>query len=263
MKGRADIDIDGNRVRFEGHSLEVRHLGQLRSGYLSDNESLFLYLPREKFRGLEYLLDRLTEADNAALIHPLLGCYLAALGRVLPTLRLQDVASVAEATEAMIRASISYAPEMVDAGKLPAMMTRLELAKNYIDENLKSPFLNSNSVASFLSVSRRQLYKLFEAHGGVHSYIRLRRLEACFQAIVASKPNCPIARIAEDFGFTDMARFSRSFRAHFECSPSEVREQATLAPGPTAYERWLTTPPSQYDSPPAGIRQRPLLSAFR
>ncbi|MBP1853582.1 helix-turn-helix domain-containing protein [Rhizobium halophytocola] len=263
LNGHAEIGDEGQRVRYEGHKLEFRHHEEGRTGYVSDNETLFLYLPREQFQGMEFLLDRLADADSTPLVHPLLGCYLMALARVLPTLRRSNTATVADATMSMVRAGISYAPDMADAAKLPIMMTRFEMARNYIENNLKSPNLNANTIASLLSVSRRQLYKIFESRGGVHNYIRTRRLVACFNTISSSQGKCSISAIAEDFGFADVARFSRAFRAEFECSPSELRERAGVAPGPTAFDNWLVTVPPETGSAVISPDSNPFFASFR
>jgi AraC-like DNA-binding protein len=263
MKGWADIEADAGRTRFEGHSVEVRHVGQVRSGHLSDNETLFLYLPRERFRGMEFLLDGAAEANCGSSIHPLLGCYLASLGRVLPTLDQSDVSTVAEATTAMVRACVSYAPSAIDTAVQPIMATRFEVAKEYIGKNLRSRSLCVDSVAAHLSVSRRQLYKMFECHGGVNSYIQARRMEACFQAIAEAGPNVPITRIAEEFGFMDSRRFSRIFRSRFQCSPSGLRELANRRPVPSAFEEWLQNAGTDPAGPPGDNHVRPLLTASR
>ncbi|EHS51616.1 Helix-turn-helix, AraC domain-containing protein [Rhizobium sp. PDO1-076] len=239
MRGWADVDIEGNSIRFEGYAVEVRHEDQSRCGHLSGGESLFLYLPREKFVGIERLLDGLAQAANSVRAHPLLGCYLGAMGRVLVNSTEADAVSLADATLSMVRASISYSKDAIAEAEMPIMAARFEFARKYIDRNIDSPALSPDGIAAFLAVSRRQLYKIFDSHGGVYSYILTRRLEAAFREILASRGECSISRVAENYGFTDMARFSRAFRARFDCCPTELRVMARREVDRNSFLCWL------------------------
>lgn len=238
-KGQAHIDIDGSTFRYEGDRLEVRHQGEPRSGRLSNHESVFLYLPRERFAGMENILDDLASAEPRHRIHPMLSHYLSSLARVLPDLRPDDVAEAANATVALVKACTNYSPDAIAAAQSPVMLSLFEMARKYIDANLRSPDLSADSLRKFLCISRRQLYNVFEKHGGVDSYIRVRSLNACHRAILASNGEKSIALIAEQYGFMHPARFSRAFRTQFGCSASELRQFAKAKVKPTRYEEWL------------------------
>lgn len=239
LSGKAEIENAGVSAVYEGHHVEVRHVGQVCSGRLSANKTMFLYLSRSTFRGLEHVLDRLAEANDPALVHPLLASYLSSLARLMPTLPRADEANVAEATLSMVRACLSYAPGLLDLAKAPTIMTRFESARRYIDQNLRSPSLSVDSVADALSMSRRQLYKLFEQHGGVQRFIQARRLDACFDALVRLESNQSISSVAEELCFADLPRFRKSFRDRFQLSPRDLCMAAALAPAPSPFEQWL------------------------
>ncbi len=122
----------------------------------------------------------------------------------------------------------------------PIMATRFEIANRYIEENLRSQYLTSESVQAKLAVSRRQLYKIFERQGGPAHYIRTRRLAACHWAITDPKGTRTIGAIAAAYGFTDTAQFSRQFRAEFGCSASEARELGRMQqPRQSDFVDWL------------------------
>ncbi|HJQ45850.1 MAG TPA: helix-turn-helix domain-containing protein [Amycolatopsis sp.] len=104
---------------------------------------------------------------------------------------------------------------------------RVKVGK-FIDDNLRDPGLTSKAVADAHFVSVRYLQKVFEAEGvSVSTMIRTRRLERCRRDL--ADPHCshiPIVAVAQRWGFTDAAHFSRLFRGAFAQSPREYRKAA-------------------------------------
>lgn len=238
-KGHVDADLDGNAVRFQGSRLELRNMGDPFSAHLSANESLYFFLPRETLRGLEGMLDHLSLSEKSQCLHPLLGHYLTALGSRLSRMTLSESLIAAETTQAMIRACVLRSPEAIIAAQAPILATQFEVARKFIESNLERPGLTAESVRAKLCVSRRQVYKIFEGRGGVEGYIRSRRLSACYRELRKSGKRYTISQIAEKYGLTDVASFSRKFRARFGCSPSEAREATGSMPKLTNYTEWL------------------------
>jgi AraC-like DNA-binding protein len=102
--------------------------------------------------------------------------------------------------------------------------TRDQLARvdAYIAEHLADPELSPTSVAAALFMSTRQLHRLFATRGEtVTHFIRRRRLERCRRDLAAVR--APIAEVAQRWGFTDSATFSRAFRGEYHMTPSEYR----------------------------------------
>jgi AraC-like DNA-binding protein len=240
LSGFAEIEIDGRTVRQEGNALDVRRLGQPLRGYLSANHSLSLYLPRPQFAGLASTLDQLANSHHGGPgFHPLLAHYLSAMASVLPSASAQEVDLMAETTQSMIRACVTTSGSMGLIEEAPLMAARLEIARQYVSSNLKSPDLSSKALGAKLNVSRRQLYKIFEAEGGVEKYVLSSRLKASYDAIRKSGHLRTIAAIAEEFGFADSATFSRQFRARFGCCPSDVRTQVRSFEAESGFSSWL------------------------
>ena len=242
-KGWADIDFGSHVYRFNGRSLELRSLTRHFSGHVGANDTMFLCLPRDKFIGMEAILDGICQANSAQFIHPLLADYCSHLSTLLPGLAATKSAIVADATIAMVQACTSHSAGAVAAAQNPIMATRFEIARRYIEENLLSPSLSLESVQAKLAVSRRQLYKIFEGQGGVAQYIRARRLNACRAAIASPGDTRTIREIAAVFGFIDAAQFSRLFRAEFGFSASEARDEVMAErPRRRTFIDWLTQP---------------------
>lgn len=238
-KGCVDADLDGNAVRFQGSHLQLRNMGEPFSEHFSKNESLNFFLPRRMLAGLEGILDNLSLPQKSQCLHPLLSHYLSALGCRLARMTQAEALIAAETSLTMIRACISRSPDAVVAAETPILATRFEVARKFIESNIERPDLTAERVRAVLCVSRRQMYKVFENRGGVERYIRSRRLNACYQELQGLEKPAAIKQVAEKYGFTNVANFSRQFRAEFGCSPGEVRETEGPVPALTNYTKWL------------------------
>ena len=101
-----------------------------------------------------------------------------------------------------------------------------ERIKQHVAQNLADPGLSVDAIAHALNCSRRQLYNAFaEEPDGVASYILNRRLQACRKTFdERSQAHRSITDVAFSFGFSNMAHFSRVFRAHLGMAPSDYRK---------------------------------------
>lgn len=103
-----------------------------------------------------------------------------------------------------------------------------ERIKQHVSAHLADPALTVDALALALNCSRRQLYNAFsEEADGVAGYILQRRLQAC-KAVFDDRRQAhrSITDIALSFGFSNMAHFSRVFRAHLGLPPSDYRRGA-------------------------------------
>jgi AraC-like DNA-binding protein len=103
-----------------------------------------------------------------------------------------------------------------------------ERIKQLVNERLGDPQLSVDAIALALNCSRRHLYNAFsEEPDGVAGYILHRRLEACRRSFDDRRnDHRSITEIALGFGFSNMAHFSRVFRAHLGVPPSDYRRAA-------------------------------------
>lgn len=97
----------------------------------------------------------------------------------------------------------------------------------YMVERIGDPDLTPGAVAAAMGVSRRTLYSWFEQAGdSPHAFIQQTRLERCRRALLdAAEAGKTITRIAFEHGFSDMAHFSRLFKATFGASPRDFRKR--------------------------------------
>ena len=80
---------------------------------------------------------------------------------------------------------------------------------------------NTELLAQELFVSRRQLHrKLLAITGqGPGEFIRILRLKKAAQMLIENKLS--VTQIAYEVGFESPAQFTRAFKKHFNCLPSE------------------------------------------
>ncbi len=105
-----------------------------------------------------------------------------------------------------------------------AHLTRIEA---YVRRNLHNPDLDPETIARACGMSTRYLHELFrDTNQTLGSWVRDQRLTACRIALADVSNRQTVAEIAYRFGFSDHAQFSRAFKAHFNVTPKEFRDQA-------------------------------------
>jgi AraC-like DNA-binding protein len=133
----------------------------------------------------------------------------------------------------------------LDAGRrLPAESHHRALAARidaFIDHHLGDPGLGPASIAAHHHISVRTLHVLFEQQPQtVSATIRRRRIERCHADLADPRlRDRPIGEVALRWGFKTTAEFSRAFRAAYNTSPREHRQQALAKEEPTGAVRRL------------------------
>jgi AraC-like DNA-binding protein len=100
----------------------------------------------------------------------------------------------------------------------------------YVETNIASPELNTNSVARRFGVSPRYLQKLFE--GAEYTFaemvtrVRLQRVAEDLRCGAAHQAS--ISEIAYRWGFLDFSSFCRAFRRRYGLSATEFRASDAL-----------------------------------
>lgn len=96
-----------------------------------------------------------------------------------------------------------------------------------MEQHLSSP-LQISSIAATLSLSTRQLERLFRAELLMRPSIFYRILRLRYARWLLSHTSRSVTEIALDAGFSDGAHFSRQFKAVHGCAPSSLRANANI-----------------------------------
>jgi transcriptional regulator GlxA family with amidase domain len=99
---------------------------------------------------------------------------------------------------------------------------KLPHAISLMEGSLEEP-VSLDGIAEILTISRRQLERLFESYLGIspHKYYIKLRLDRARQLVEIT--NKPIVDIAVACGFVSAGHFSKCFRLQYGCSPRQMR----------------------------------------
>ena len=102
---------------------------------------------------------------------------------------------------------------------------RIREIKQYIAEHYDNPDLNREMIARYIRVAPSYLSTLFkkETGQGLNDYINHYRIQKAMELLKSSRYS--ISEIAFQVGFNTVKNFTRIFKEHFGCTPSEYREK--------------------------------------
>lgn len=244
------VDIDAKTVSQTGLGLKIIDLGQPTEPDITPGYNVSVVIPR---RLLGDAADQAAARhgqvlrDGAALI---LADHLQSLMRHAEGLSPGTGLGLAEVTPALAAACLRPGADNLAKARRELSVVAANRARRVIEDNLLAPDLTPDRVARAAGLSRSSLYRLFEPAGGVAAVIRQARLRAAARLLASSPISVRIAAVAEQFGFSSEAQFSRAFRAYFDCSPRDMRldrssrgrgSQADWGTGPEGpvFHHWL------------------------
>ena len=225
------IATHGERVFRSGDTVQVMRPGRIFVGSLDQafetartgSGWIHLYVPRDVFPEIGSAIDamRLNPLDTP--MGHVLHDYLTLLAARMPEMREADAAQLAAATRAMVAAALVPSADRRAGAAAPVHEVQIARGRRIIRENLRFATLGPDRLCRLVGMSRSQLYRLLEPHGGVAAAIQAERLRAAQRALCDPTDTRTIARIAEDVGLFDGSTFSRMFRRAFDVSPREMR----------------------------------------
>lgn len=237
VKGSHGRREGGSHDRADPGDFIIADLAQAQAtATTADFDSLNLTIPR---RLLAPLL-RAPDEQNLRLIRgnaplaALLRNHLSSLYAGAGNMSLDEAETIVRPTIELAAAALNAAVTEENAAAVQLALTG-QIAR-YIDERLLDPSLTGEALAATFGISTRKLYYLFEAHGGVASYITRGRLQQARQMLAdPAQQSRSIADIAELHGFAYRTNFVRAFRKLFGVTPREVRAHAAEGRRPLAY----------------------------
>jgi AraC family transcriptional regulator, regulatory protein of adaptative response / methylphosphotriester-DNA alkyltransferase methyltransferase len=95
-----------------------------------------------------------------------------------------------------------------------------------IERDYADQALSLDSVARSIATSRRQLQRVF-AEQRTSFRQELQRTRMTRAAELLGDPAVPVAAVARAVGYRQPAQFSKAFRRHHGCPPSELRRTSS------------------------------------
>lgn len=164
----------------------------------------------------------------------------------LPSSKLKDAEIMATMLAGSIRSLICRTAN--DISKKQSAAARSAAMQRFVVENIHDLNLDVATLCEKFEVSRATVFRDFEP-GGLQNFMMLHRLDRALKDI-ASGPSIRgrIALIAEKWGFSSPAHFSRTFRENYGFSPSDAvgvgRNTSLISPHEIGVDynwaRWAT-----------------------
>ncbi|MGF6447044.1 helix-turn-helix domain-containing protein [Paraburkholderia youngii] len=156
----------------------------------------------------------------------LIPAHLADLCRRLPTMDAPAAQEAFHTCALLMAAAFGKETGLTGGARAVVRTAMFAAARRYIDANLGQPDLTVDSVLAMSQLSRPTLYRLFEPEGGLHAYIRNRRLREAADEL-HRYPRRPVIDVAYGWGFNSASDFNRAFRRAYDMSPGDFRAAAS------------------------------------
>jgi AraC-like DNA-binding protein len=126
----------------------------------------------------------------------------------------------------LVALSLGATSDAADAARARGVKAaRLQTIKTDIEAKLTDGPLTVTDLAVRHGVTPRYIHKLFETEGTTYTqYVLRRRLDQAHRRLRDPlDATRTISSIAYDVGFTDLSYFNRTFRRHYNATPSDIR----------------------------------------
>lgn len=186
-------------------------------------EQIVVQIPRTVFE--RNVVD--AESLTASGVDPRLGASTVLLSAV--TSLSQNIESLSSDAASSLARGIEH---LVFAGLAPIRdrgrhESRRALIQRYLLANLRDPELSVQSVAQALHLSPSTVHRAFSFQGEtLMTWVWSRRLDGIYRELVSGITiGTTLTKLAQDWGFSNSAHFSRAFRTKFGTSPSAIRDE--------------------------------------
>ncbi|CAO4173278.1 AraC-type DNA-binding protein [Methylorubrum populi] len=221
--GRSSLDTAAGDAKIAPGSFVLFDLSQRARSVSAGMTGINLCLPRRVFDPrvgeVSDLHRGLFEQRGQPLLR-LLSDHMRNTRHCLDTSDTAQKALLASATVALCNAALTPASD--SAHNRPAV-TAIEI-RQFIEANLSQSDLGVEALCARFGLSRTPIYALFEAEGGVMTYIRNRRLAQAMRILsgVEEGGSQRISGVAYACGYENLKSFSKAFHARYGVNPRDV-----------------------------------------
>jgi AraC-like DNA-binding protein len=161
-------------------------------------------------------------------ISRLLGACLSTLADDVLTSATESIEKAVELTLGMLGAALTQHRESNNISPRTSLYRRLT---SFIEEQLADPDLSPAMIAQKHHISPRYLHLIFSEQGTtVGRWIRSRRLAKCRAELANLHIDRSVTEIAMNWGFNDVAHFSRLFSSAYGICPRKFRTTRNASP---------------------------------
>jgi AraC-like DNA-binding protein len=222
--GRTVFESGTEQMVLESGELLIWHGGRsLRFDMPDRFQKVCLLVRSDIFESMlpqasSYAGHRLEQRNN---ISRLLGGCLSTLADDVLTSAAESFGTAVELTLGLLGAALTLHRESNSIAPRTSLYRRLT---SFIEEQLVNPDLSPTMIAQKHHISPRYLHLIFSEQGTtVGTWIRSRRLAKCRAELANLRNERSVTEIAMDWGFNDVAHFSRSFSSAYGVSPLKFR----------------------------------------
>lgn len=221
ITGRLD---DGTPLHMAPDRISVQDFAYAYTGTGETTENFGVVIPRRLLTRHERIY-RYSPMFSWSLESPqgrLLTSSLAAIWRDLPLATQSQSRAIASGFVGLLNGLLSARPAMEERAALES--AALRAMQDYLRANVLRSDLDTADLCRDFHCSHATLYRLFQPHGGVKTYVRALRLEGAFRelALAGERRRGRVCEIAERWGFSNPSHFHRLFKQRFDLSPSDV-----------------------------------------
>jgi AraC-like DNA-binding protein len=151
--------------------------------------------------------------------------HLALLCHRLPEQRPADAQRTIRACAQLIVAAFGKQARLSRGARAAAQAALRAQVQRYVEANLYRQELSPESILQAFQIPRPTLYRMFEAEGGLGTYIRHCRLRAAADELV-ELPHIAVMEVGYGLGFNSASDFTRAFRRVYGVAPRDFRAYA-------------------------------------
>ncbi|WP_414449338.1 helix-turn-helix domain-containing protein [Burkholderia sp. 22PA0099] len=151
------------------------------------------------------------------------------LCRNLPRMQAAEAHDAMRVCALLIAAAFGKQARLTGTARIAARAATFGAIRRHIAANLHESDLSPESVQRASQLSRATLYRLFEAEGGLATYIRNCRLREAADQLRQFR-HMAIIDIAFALGFSSASDFNHAFRRAYEMTPNDFRWFALSPP---------------------------------
>ncbi|KGE02825.1 helix-turn-helix domain-containing protein [Pseudohaliea rubra] len=230
LKGSQAAVIDDRvHMRWDPTTIGVQDWSIPYVAVASDYELITVAVPRERVSAADFMGHKSPAVgwEVASAQGQLLCMAVENLLAQLPRLTNEEAPAIAAGFTGLVGGLLLSEADLLRNHY--AETSRIDAMKQFVNEHLRDPTLGVLMLCERFHCSRATVYRLFEAEGGVASYIQRQRLHTCMRELtrIQNPPKGVLEQVASAWGFTNPHRFSRLFKAQFDLSPQEALRAQT------------------------------------